>query len=124
MEKESKPTTEDTTTTRSKRLLDLIDLILHFNEGLLVLVITWVIICVGWRLIWEQREGQPILKVDWRIFLLLLVPLFFRPIRTFIEEAVDFLGIKRERRGKTSPEEEVEKVKPRQKRRGSKSQEE
>jgi hypothetical protein len=82
------------------------------GEGLLVLALVWAIFCIGWRLIWEQKKLQPVLQVDWRVFLAVLIPLFFRTVRTFIEEIVEAFGIKREKNSKVQAEDREESRTP------------
>jgi hypothetical protein len=91
-------------------ILGWIEWFVQVGEGLLVLALIIAIFCTGWRLIWNQSKIQPILQVDWRVFLAVLIPLFFRTLRTFIEEIVEAFGVKRQPKQaavQADPEEET-----------------
>ena len=107
LEEPPKPPPKITAPTKT-RILDWIEWLVQVGEGLLVLALVWAIFCIGWRLIWEQKKLQPVLQVDWRVFLAVLIPLFFRTVRTFIEEIVEAFGIKREKNSKVQAEDREE----------------
>ena len=79
-------------------------LIFKTVEGLTVLGIFLLTAYVAWWMVWgdilDPRYARTLALVhtmseNWRAFLLLGVPLFYRPVRTFMEEAQEWAGMKR-----------------------------
>jgi len=67
--------------------IDSLEWLLKVAERLLVLALTLAVFVVGWRLLFTPSTEQPaVLKVDWRILPVILIPLFYRPLRDFVEE--------------------------------------
>jgi len=80
-----------------------LDWLLSIVERLLVLGISFVIFSVGYQMMKGRadREIAALAKVgeSWKMLLLLLVPLFYRTVNRFIEEAHEAFGVKRNLQG-------------------------
>ena len=105
---------------RLARLPEWLDWVLAVVEPLIVLGITG---CIGYVLYWQVFSGESAqqlhphaylattmkqLSDNWKAGVILLVVLFYRTIRTFLEQADEALGVKRRKplRGETiSPSE-------------------
>ena len=94
-----------------------LDRVLKFLEVVIVLVLAVVILAVtGYEIVWVFRGNQwpsqvrleaalKALNENWKVVLLLLVPLFYRTIRGFLERVEEFAGAKAPRIPKSkSPE--------------------
>jgi hypothetical protein len=81
-----------------------LDWLVRVMERILVLAIAFVACYVGWQIVLGhqmsdvERHGLAKAAENWRIVLVLLVPILYLTIRTFIEEVVEAFGMKREHR--------------------------
>ena len=78
----------------------LLDWLLAVAERLFVLCVLSGIFYLGFRAIrgtisQEQKKLLPILADNWKIAILLLIPLFYQTVRIFLEEVQEFWGMKR-----------------------------
>lgn len=88
-------------------VIDFLEWLLKVAERLLVLALTLAVFVVGLRLLFTPSAEQPaVLRVDWRILPVILIPLFYRPLRDFMEEIVEVWQIKRQKEGTVTIEEE------------------
>src|SRR5579862_4306304 len=83
-----------------------------------VLIVLLAFAATIYEIIWIRTGGSwsdtharfrdALTQVDshWRLGLALLVPLFYRTIRTFLEQVKEFMGMKRELPGSQSAEEQ------------------
>jgi hypothetical protein len=102
------------TTTLSviKGLTDLLERLVELLERLLVLAVGSGLFVLGYLFIRRtitQREMELLewLSENWKILLiLLLVPLFYRTVRIFLEEVREFWGMKRAQTGEVEGEDE------------------
>jgi hypothetical protein len=92
--------------------------VLECLEVVMVLVLAGaILVATGYEIIWIVRGGDPSasqarltgalksLNENWKALLLLLIPLFYRTIRGFLERVEEFAGAKAPRSPKsTSPE--------------------
>lgn len=72
-------------------LLGLLDWAVLLAERLLVLGLAFVVLRFGFRLVfgrYSPSEGDIAAKVseNWKAVILLLIPLFYRTVRTFLEQ--------------------------------------
>jgi hypothetical protein len=73
-----------------------LDWLVGTAERLIVLAIAFGIFFVGWKTLFGADES-PFLKSlsdSWKGLLLLLVPLLYRPVRTFLERVEEAWGMK------------------------------
>lgn len=85
-------------------ILACLDGIVSVAERLLVLAMTAVVLHFGYhawrgRLSANEKEMVPILGQNWKVVFVLMVPLFYQTIRTFLEEVQEAWGMKRPKRG-------------------------
>lgn len=69
-------------------------------ERSVVLCIGGTVLWVGWRLLFRPEEVATFLGIinqDWKVLLILLIPLFYQTIRKFLEEVEEAYGMKRHR---------------------------
>jgi hypothetical protein len=73
-------------------------------EGGLVIILFIVACYAGYWIVFGDTTNPrhvrmmaliPIVSEYWKAFLVLLIPLFFRTVRTFVEEVQEFAGAKR-----------------------------
>ncbi|HKW87950.1 MAG TPA: hypothetical protein VJN21_04255 [Candidatus Acidoferrales bacterium] len=90
------------------QLPDWLDWLLCVAEPLVVLGITLVVFYIGYTLVFgpeqsgHQTRFKELLRVvndNWKAGLLLLVLLFYRTVRIFLEQAEEAFGVKRPLRG-------------------------
>lgn len=102
-----------TTQAIAKGLIQGLDWVVGVMERLLVIGITYVVLYIGWHFFKgdiEQsqkdvvKEGVKTLSESWRALLLILVVLFYRTVRTFLEKARKLAGIEIETQEKREPE--------------------
>lgn len=84
-----------------KRLPDLLDWLVAVFERLLVLGIAVAVLWAGYRLgagKATQNEKDTIFKLgeNWKAALFLLIPLFYKTVRVFLEEVQEAFGMKRQ----------------------------
>lgn len=85
-----------------RRLPDLLDWLLSVLERLLALGLAVAVIWAGYRLATgkaTQNEQDTIFKLgeNWKAALFLLIPLFYKTVRVFLEEVHEAFGMKRRR---------------------------
>lgn len=94
--------------TALSHLPEWLDWLLRLTEPLVVLGITFVVFYIGYTLVFGADQGShqvrfnELLKAvndNWKAGLILLVLLFYRTVRTFLEQAEEAFGVKRPLRG-------------------------
>jgi TRAP-type C4-dicarboxylate transport system permease small subunit len=106
-----------------KSLPDALDWLVRVMERIIVLGIACAILFVGFQVLAgkqiqpEEKSALTKMAENWRIIFVVLVPLFYLTIRTFIEEIVEAFGVKRKKKELIPPrqEEEEEDVRPSEK---------
>jgi hypothetical protein len=91
-------------------IVSVLDWLVSVAERLVVLAIACVVFYTGW-LAFSGASSIWILSVlseNWKALLLLLIPLFYRTIRTFLEEVQKFAGMERAQREKHAPDSDKE----------------
>ena len=92
--------------TKLTRLPDWLDWLLSVVEPLVVLAITVVIFYIGYGLVFGSAQSNQLARFkdlmeevndNWKAGLLLLVLLFYRTIRIFLEQAEEAFSIKRKK---------------------------
>ncbi len=90
----------------------LLDWMVKVVERLLVLGVAWVALYFGYHfcrglLSSQQRDVIAFVAQNWKIVLILMIPLFYQTVRTFLEEVQEAWGIKRTPKQALSPEPSV-----------------
>lgn len=93
------------------RLPDFLNWLLSAIEPLIVLGITVSVSYGAWCLIMPEANGRQArilalmkgINDNWKAALVLLVPLFYRTIRIFLEQAEEAMGVKRPLKGDAQP---------------------
>jgi len=96
-----------------REILTWLDGIVSVAERLLVLAMTAVVLHFGyhaWRgtLSANEKEIVSILGKNWKVVFILMVPLFYQTIRTFLEEVQEAWGMKRAKHGAPEADETTE----------------
>ncbi|MCR4318246.1 MAG: hypothetical protein NUW37_18035 [Planctomycetes bacterium] len=95
-----------------------LDWVLKIVESTLVIAISGLVFYFGWKLVREGKSEEietffKSIGENWGAMVLLLIPLFFRTVRTFLEEVHEAFGMKRPRRdGSDGKIEEDQKKNP------------
>lgn len=97
--------------TALSRLPDFLNWLLSAIEPLIVLGITVSISYGVWCLVRPDVNGRQAhvlalmkwINDNWKAALILLVPLFYRTIRIFLEQAEEAMGVKRPLKGEPQP---------------------
>ena len=81
-------------------------------ESLLALGFAFVVFYWGWRVLFGRASQDELRLIkeaaeNWKIIVLLLVPLFFRTVRIFLEEVREWAGMKRQPRRELQEDEET-----------------
>jgi hypothetical protein len=89
--------------TLAAAIIAILDWVVGVVERLVVLAIAFVAFYVGWfALHGDKQKSDALVQMlkalsdNWKGLLLLLIPLFYRTVRTFLERAKKFLGIEAE----------------------------
>jgi hypothetical protein len=84
-----------------KAIISTLDWLVAVAERLVALIIAATVFYAGWSLF--HGTADPSLKDalktfsdNWRVFLFLLIPLFYRTVRTFLERVKKFAGMETE----------------------------
>jgi len=77
-----------------------LDWLVKVAERLLVLGVAFLAFYFGYyfcraSLSKEQKEVVAFVAINWKIILILMIPLFYQTVRTFLEEVQEAWGIKR-----------------------------
>jgi len=101
-----------TTSLVGVRVVAFLDWILSVVERLLALALSSAALILGYRFVTgtaSQAERDLIVKIgdNWKTVLILLIPLFYRTVRTFLEEVHEAFGMKRRLRGESLEPEET-----------------
>lgn len=88
-------------TTTAKAILSILDWLVAVAERLVALIIGVTVFYASWSIF--HGTADPSLKDslktfsdNWRVFLLLLIPLFYRTVRIFLERVRKFAGMETE----------------------------
>jgi hypothetical protein len=82
----------------ARRTIAVLDWLVMVMERILVLGISLFVLYIGWHLLlnrFSEQQNGFVLKIgeQWKIFGLLLIPLFYRTARAFLERAQKIAGI-------------------------------
>jgi hypothetical protein len=96
----------------SEGILGCLDWLVRLAERLIVLGLAFVILRFGYRLIFwpippDATDWITKIAANWKAVILLLIPLFYRTVRIFLEQVEEAFGMKRPPQ-KSSEEEEAE----------------
>lgn len=88
------------TLSASREICAILDWMVKVVERLLVLGVAWVAFYFGYHfcrglLSPPQRDVIAFVAQNWKIVLILMIPLFYQTVRTFLEEVQEAWGIKR-----------------------------
>jgi hypothetical protein len=93
-----------------KRILLFLDWMISMSERLVVLAITYIVSYIGWCTFHAANQAQYMkdtlgpLSDNWKGLLVLLIPLFYRPVRSFLERVERFAGMETGSQKKQSPD--------------------
>ena len=86
-------------------IISILDWLVGVTERLTVLAVAFVIFYIGWQTVFgdqsQQKSATNILNTlseKWKGLLLLLIPLFYRALRTFLERVRKAWGLETEKR--------------------------
>ena len=96
-------------------IISVLDWVVGVAERLMVLAIAFVISYGGYLLLSSSHRSEKTLQAplaeilkdlsdNWKALLLILIPLFYRPVRTFLERVERFMGMETGPREKRSAE--------------------
>jgi TRAP-type C4-dicarboxylate transport system permease large subunit len=102
------------TTQTIAKLPNLLDWVLRVAERLLVIGLICAAFSFGYQLFWgavpkAELDVVTLVAQNWKAVLLLLIPLFYFTVRTFLDEVVEAFGMKRQRHGRNESEDQRER---------------
>ena len=92
-------------------LAGLPDLLLTLVERFTVILVAVFIFYLGFGLVFDGKPPSQtraaqvleILNLNWRALLILAIPLFYRPVKKFLDEVQEIAGMKRPPQPKSQP---------------------
>jgi hypothetical protein len=93
-------------------ILRCLDWLVSVAERLIVLGLSGLVFHFGYH-VWrgtlsaDESKILPLLGQNWKIIFVLMVPLFYQTIRTFLEEVQEFWGMTRPKKGASQGEEKT-----------------
>jgi len=81
-----------------KWILSFLDWVVSLTERLMALAIAYLVFYVGWHILHPPiaqslKDALQILPADWKLLLILMIPLFYRPIKMLLGRVKGLPGV-------------------------------